>query len=672
MTEARPYGSWPSPITAARLVAGAAAPGEVRVDGDDIWWSESRPAEGGRTQLVRRVHDGRHGDVLPSGDTPDATPWNARTSIHEYGGGAWCVGAGVVTFAQFSDQRLYRYVADDPDTPPRALTPVPSEPRSVRFGDLVAWDTNWVLAVREELVGGGPDATHDIVAIPTDASAVDDPARIRVLVSGPDFVSSPRPGPAQLAWTQWDHPRMPWDGTELAVARLGRDADGAPELRSDPVVVAGGPDESVVQPEWDRSGALWFCSDGTGWWNLHRVGDPQAADAVAAVEAVAPVEAEIGGPQWVFGGRWFAPLPDGSVIASITAAGMTGLAHVSPGGALDRLDTDLTAVAQVVAGPGRGQAVVVAASATTEVNVSLVHLGAEATVEPVRPARDLGFGAEVVSAPEAIEFPSADGRTAHALLYRPRHEGLVGPDGERPPLVVFSHGGPTSAARSMLDLSRQFWTSRGIAVVDVNYGGSTGYGRPYRRLLDGRWGIVDVEDCVAAARHLADEGVVDARRIAIRGGSAGGFTTLAALCSSDIFAAGTSLYGVADLEALARDTHDFESRYLDGLVGPYPADRATYIARSPIHHTEDFSCPLLVLQGAEDRVVPPAQAEAIVAAVAAKGLPHASITFAGEGHGFRRSDSIIAALEAELWFYGRVLGFTPADELTPVAGAVGL
>ncbi|HEX7132896.1 MAG TPA: prolyl oligopeptidase family serine peptidase [Iamia sp.] len=686
--QVRPYGTWPSPLAIEDLVVGAAAVGEVQVDADDVWWSESRPAEGGRIELVRRRIDGTAHDVLGPG-------WSARTGLYEYGGGAWCAESGVVVFAAWDDQRLHRLVADDPAGVPVPITPAPVSRRGLRYGDVTALNRGWVLAVREahpgeaDVPASASEARHDIVAVPTDGSAADDPSAIRVLVTGDDFVASPVPGPARLAWIRWHHPRMPWDGTELCVAGLGLDAGGAPVLRGAPVVVAGGPDESVVQPEWSSDGSLWACSDRSGWWNLHRILDPggPAPDGVARV--VAPMDAEIGGPRWVGGLRGYACLGDGRVLASATAGGTTGLVLVDPATpaaspmpvSLDVGGSPVTVVSQVVAGPGPAQAVVVVASATAEPTPVLLDLppaaGAVAsdggrgrltvpTAGILRAERDLPLTADAISAPEPIAFPSAGGRTAHALFYRPTSSTSAGPDGERPPLVVVIHGGPTAAARPMLDLRTQLWTSRGFAVVDVDYGGSTGYGRPYRRLLDGGWGVVDVEDCIAAARFLAGQGEVDGDRVVIRGGSAGGLTTLAALCTSDVFAAGTSLYGVTDLAALARDTHKFESRYLDGLVGPWPEAEATYAERSPINQLDGLATPVLVLQGADDMVVPPSQAEAVVAAVAAKGLPHAYLLFAGEGHGFRQGDTIVRALQAELAFYGQVLGFTPADDLPPL------
>lgn len=651
-----PFGAWPSPIAAARLVEGAASVNEVRVDGADVWWSESRPDEGGRNQLVRLSPDGTRVDVLPEGS-------NARTAAHEYGGGAWAVRGGVVVFSQWADQRLYRL---EPDGVPEPLTPEPSVPRGLRWADIDWLDDGWVVAVRESHEAGG-EAVNELVAVPLDGSAVTDPGRVRVLVSGPDFVSSPRMG-GVLAWTQWDHPRMPWDGTELWIGVVEHDQHGAPIGVSGARQVAGGPDESIVQPEWTADRQLLFLSDRTGWWNPWR-------DAGDVPEPVAEVQGEIGGPQWVFGGRWFAPLPDGRLACSVVHSGLTGLCVVEPDGTVLDVESDLTSVDHVVpAQDGSHDAVIVAASPTTETNVYRWRVGGAgpAHLTPLRPPRDPGLDPSWFSAAEPIEFPSAGGRVAHGLYYPPVNPTVSAPEAERPPLLVFTHGGPTSAARAQLDLAKQFWTSRGFAIVDVNYGGSTGYGRPYRRLLDDAWGLVDVEDCIAAARFLADDGRVDGERLAIRGGSAGGYTTLAALTFHDTFAAGASHYGVADLEALARETHKFESRYLDGLIGPYPKAVDVYRARSPILHTGGLDRPLIVFQGMEDEIVPPNQAEMMIAALAAKGVPHAYVAFESEQHGFRKAENIVRSLEAELWFYGRVFGFAPADDIAPVEGAVGL
>ncbi len=684
-----PFGSWPSPITAASLVEGAAAVGEARVDGDDVWWSEARPTEGGRTQLVRRTPDGeRHDLFAPPGPDEGVRTWNARTAVLEYGGGAWAVRDGIVVFADWSDQRLYRVDGREPGAMPVPITPKPSVPRGLRYREPTWVDDRWLVCVREshepDAVAAHGEAVNELVAVPGDGSAVDDPHQVRVLVSGPDFVDSPaadRCGPegaaTQLAWLRWDHPRMPWDGTELVAARLGRDPGGAPALE-DARLVAGGPEESVVGPGFLADGSLVFCTDRTGWWNPWRLAP--GADEAEPMIAGGGAEVEIGGPLWVGGLRWWAEVGRGRLLVSATSRGRDDLAVIEPDGRYQPLHATFTEISQVVATGTADEALVVAGSPISEPSPSIARIVdpmagdavPHVAITRLRPDRDLGMGEEWISRPHPVEFGSVDGRRAHALVYPPTNPEVEGPEGERPPLVVMIHGGPTSSARHVLALAKQFWTTRGFAVADVDHGGSTGYGRPFRRLLNSRWGEVDVEDAVAAARHLAAIGEVDGERMAIRGGSAGGFTTLAALAFHDTFRAGASHYGIADLSALAADTHKFESRYLDSLVGPWPDARATYEARSPIHHTDGFDEPLIVLQGSEDEVVPPNQAEMIVRALAAKGVPHAYVLFEGEQHGFRRAESIVTALEAELWFYGRVFGFEPADDLPPVPGAVGL
>jgi dipeptidyl aminopeptidase/acylaminoacyl peptidase len=680
-----PFGAWPSPITAARLVEGAAGVGEIRADGDDVWWNEQRPGEGGRYQLVRCSSGHERHDLFPAWDpTGEGPNWNARTAVMEYGGGAWGVRGGVVVFANWVDQRLYR-VDPGAASVPVPITPEPTVARGYRYSEPTWLDDDWLICVREshepEAVAVNGEAVNEIVALPLDGSAVDDPGRIRVLISGPDFVHSPAVDPTspadrtRIAWIQWDHPRMPWDGTELVIAEVPRAQDRVPSDAVAVEVVAGGPAESIVQPGFLRDGTLLFCTDRTGWWNPWRLGSSGEAEPVIAGGGV---EAEIGGPLWVGGLRWWAELDGGHLLVTVTRDGADGLGVIDPDGRLRELDTSFSEIDQVVAAGGGDDALVVGGTPTSEAapySVEVIEPGGDwptAALSRLRPHRALPFGIEWFSTPTHVSFPSAGGRTAHGLFYPPHNPEAAGHPEDRPPLVVMIHGGPTSAARNRLELAKQFWTSRGFAVVDVNYGGSTGYGRPYRDLLRGAWGIVDVEDAVAAAEHLAAEGLVDGHQLAIRGGSAGGYTTLAALCFHHAFKAGASHYGVADLSALAADTHKFESRYLDSLVGPYPEAKATYDARSPIHHTDGFSAPLIVLQGSEDEVVPPSQAEMIVEALAAKGIPHAYLLFEGEQHGFRKADNIVRALEAELWFYGRVFGFTPADRIEPVEGAVGL
>jgi dipeptidyl aminopeptidase/acylaminoacyl peptidase len=643
----QPYGSWPTPITSELVVRASVGLGGVAVDGDSVWWSEQRPEEGGRTVLVR---DGV--DVLPP-------PWNARTAVHEYGGGAWWVRDGVAWFVEWTDQRLYRVV---PGEEPAALTPEPAVERGDRWADGdVSPDGHWILCVRERHDPYDREATNSIVLL-----RAHEPSDSEVVTSGHDFYSDPRwaPDGSARAYLSWDHPDMPWDHTNLAAAFDTRVVS----------VAASDKPQSISQPRWGPDGWLYFISDGTGWWNLYRWREPEG------VEPVVELDAEIGVPQWVFGlSRYDVLTPsDGhasrtpAVVVAYQRDGLDRLA-VARGGKLHDLDVPYTAIGSVTA--AGSDVVLVGASPTEEPAVVRVAIGerdgeittGETTV--LRLPRDLGLDRSWFSVPEPIDFTSAGGRVAHALHYGPASATHEGPRDERPPLLVFIHGGPTSAARPMLQLGVQYWTSRGFAVVDVNYGGSTGYGRAYRELLERAWGIVDVEDCEAAAHYLAERGDADADRLCIRGGSAGGYTTLAALAFRDTFAAGASHYGVADLEALAKETHKFESRYLDRLVGPYPQERDVYVERSPIHHVDGFDRPLIVLQGLEDEVVPPNQAEMIVAALDAKGVPVAYVAFEGEQHGFRQAPNIRRALDSELSFYAQVLGFSvPENEgIEPVA-----
>ena len=645
------YGSWPTPITSELVVRAAAGLGGVSLHGDTVIWSEQRPEEGGRTQLVRRTSDGPSVDLLPAES-------NARTAAHEYGGGAWWVTGETVYFVDWADQRLYTVTGNSEPVP---VTPEPAVPRGDRWADgCVAADGRWVFVVREHHPsGGGPaEVVNEIVVL--DHTGEFPP---RALVAGPDFVADPRISPdgSRLCWLQWSHPDMPWDGTELCVAGVQFTEIG-PTL-GDPRVIAGRPDagpggtgagESVSGPRWAEDGSLWFISDSSDWWNLYRW-EP-GTDSVTSTVAV---EAEIGLPQWVFGQSRYAFLSGARTVFAFLRDGIDHLAIRLPDGRVVDLDLPYTSFASIQAEGDR--VVFVGASAAAEPAVVSIRVDAAGVVtatEILRAPRDLGLDESWYSVPESISFPSSGGRTAHALFYPPRNPDVTAPTGELPPLLVMIHGGPTSAARPMLQLGTQYWTSRGFAVVDVNYGGSTGYGRAYRNQLRDQWGIVDLDDCEAAANWLAERGRVDPARLCIRGGSAGGFTTLAALAFRDTFAAGASHFGVADLEALATETHKFESRYLDRLIGPYPARRDLYLERSPIYHTDGFDRPLIVLQGLEDEIVPPNQAEMIVDALRAKGIPVAYLVFEGEQHGFRQAVNIRRALDSELSFYAQVFAVT--------------
>ena len=638
-----PYGSWKSPITSESIVAGAVGFGGIALDGDDIYWLESRPSEGGRRVIVRRTPAGEITDVTPR-------PFNVRTRVHEYGEGDFTVANGVVYFTNFEDQRLYRQPATGE---PQTLTPGSDPVGGLRYADLVVDSARRrLICVHEDHTSAGAEPVNSVAAVPLDGG---EPV---VLVSGSDFYSAPRISPdgSRLAWLSWNHPNMPWDGVELWVARLA--GDGSP---GEAELVAGGPEESVLQPLWSPDGRLYFVSDRTNWWNLYRRNGDGRVEPVTG-----PVDLEFGKPHWMFGAATYGFASAGRIICGANCRGTWELYSLdTASGSLDSLGLSYSEMGRADLKVDQNQAVFGAGSPTQPMSVLRLDL-ANNSVAGMRRALAESVDPGFVSVPRPIEFPTEEGLTAHAFYYPPRNVDYTAPDGEKPPLLVKSHGGPTAAAQQALSLPIQYWTSRGIGVLDVNYGGSTGFGREYRDRLKGRWGIVDVDDCVNGARYLVGQGEVDGDRLAIDGGSAGGYTTLAALAFRDVFAAGASHYGVSDLAALARDTHKFESRYLDSLVGPYPERLDLYLARSPIHHTGGLSCPLILFQGLEDRIVPPSQAELMFEAVRAKGLPCAYISFEGEQHGFRRAENIRRSLDGELYFYSRVFGFELADEVEPV------
>ena len=632
---AAPYGSWKSPITADVVAGGEVGLEQVRLDGDDVYWIERRSQEGGRKVIVRRSPDGRVTDVTPP-------PLNARTRVHEYGGGDYAVSDGTIVFANFTDQRLY---VQRVGSPPRPLTPA----ASLRYADgQIDRRRNLLFCVCEDHTGHG-EAINTLVSIDLQGGGAGN-----VLVSGNDFYSSPRLSPdgSQLAWLTWNHPNMPWDGTELWVGKLNED-----KSISDRVRIVGGISESVVQPEWSPEGTLYFVSDRTGWWNLYRCRGRK-------VEPICPMDAEFGEPQWVFGNALYGFDSESRIICSYAKDGKWYLASIDTvTGELNTVEIPYSAISRIQTGGGR--VVLIAASSTEPTSIVSLDL-ATRDLEVLRRSRELTVDAGYLSAPRAIEFPTEQSLTAYGIFYPPQNRDYVGPADEKPPLLLMSHGGPTSATSTSLRYTVQYWTSRGIAVLDVNYGGSSGYGREYRERLKGQWGIVDVDDCVNGARYLVEAGAVDGNRLAIRGGSAGGYTTLCALTFRGAFRAGASHYGISDLEALAKDTHKFESRYLDGLIGPYPERRDLYVERSPIHFTDRLACPMILFQGLEDKVVPPKQAEEMFEAVRAKGLPVAYLTFEGEQHGFRKAENIKRVLEAELYFYSKVFKFELADPVEPV------
>jgi len=628
------YGSWASPITAQQIARSSIGLGQIALDARDIYWSELRPAEGGRHVIVRR-REGVTQDVLPA-------PFSARTRAHEYGGGAFTVFDGSIYFSNDADQRLYRLT---PGGAPYALTP----PAGRRYADAVPDRTRQrLLCVREDHDTGGTPV-NTIVSIDLDGGS-----EPRTLVYGNDFYAAPRLSPdgRRLAWLTWNHPDMPWDGTELWLADVAPDGSPANARR-----VAGGRNESVFQPAFSPEGKLYFVSDRGNWWNICRLRH-------ARVEALAPMEAEFGLPQWQFGMSTYAFESERRLVCAVNRAGTWQLAVLDTDThGFDIIETPFTDISGVTAAPGA--AVFIAAAPRMPAAVVRLDL-ATRRHEILRSSSSEKTDAAYLSAPQTLTYPTTGDGQAHAFYYPPANRDFRAPPDEKPPLLVSSHGGPTASASSALNLKIQFWTSRGFAVLDVNYRGSTGYGRDYRRQLDGRWGVADVEDCIAGARYLMERGLVDERRLAIRGSSAGGYTTLCALTFHDLFRAGAAYYGVSDLEALARDTHKFEAHYLDRLVGAYPERRDLYHARSPIHHVERLSCPVIFFQGLEDRVVPPDQTEKMVNALRAKGIAVAYVPFTGESHGFRRAENIQRALEAELYFYSRLFGFAPADSIDPV------
>ena len=630
------YGSWKSPITSDLIVAGTIALGQIALDGDDVYWVEQRPTEGGRNVIVRCSSNGQILDMNPA-------PFNARTRVHEYGGGAFTVSDETLYFSHFADQRLYHQVGT---TTPQPLTPE----APLRYADAVVDRRhNLLICIREDHRSTDREAVNTVVSIDLTTGGEG-----RVLTSGNDFYSSPRLSPdgTRLAWLTWNHPNMPWDGTELWVGRLNEHgALGRAEK------VAGGESESIFCPQWSPDGVLYFVSDRSGWWNLYRWRTGQ-------VEALCPMEAEFGRPQWVFGMSTYAFISSRDLVCAYSTKGAWRLARLdAETKKLDEIDTPYTEIWGVQATPTH--VVFGGGSATESASVVRVDLTTQQTTV-LRQSTALAIDPGYLSVPQAIEFPTENGRTAHALFYPPRNRDYSASPDERPPLLVKSHGGPTASAATSLNLGIQYWTSRGIAVLDVNYGGSSGYGRAYRDRLKGQWGVVDVDDCVNGALFLIEQGLVDGDQLAITGGSAGGYTTLCALTFRDVFKAGASHYGIGDLEALAHDTHKFESRYEESLVGPYPAQRDLYRARSPIHFTDRLSCPVIFFQGLEDKIVPPNQAETMVAALRAKGLPVAYVPFAGEQHGFRRAENIKRALDAELYFYSQVFGFALAEPVEPV------
>jgi dipeptidyl aminopeptidase/acylaminoacyl peptidase len=628
-----PYGSWKSPITSDLIVEGSVGLSQPLFDGDDIYWLELRPTEAGRNVVVKRTVSGDWTDI-----TPD--PFNARTRVHEYGGGDYVVNDGIVYFSNFADQRLYRQVGQ--------ATPEPlTAPGDVRYADARLDHTRGrLICVREDHRGTGAEAVNAIVSVSVEPG--DDFGSL--LVEGNDFYSSPRLSPdgSQLAWLTWNHPNMPWDGCELWVGEFGEDGKLASTRW-----VAGGSAESIFQPEWSPDGVLYFASDRSGWWNLERISPD------GDIEGVQQSKAELGMPQWLFGMSSYAFASDDVIVCSHIDQGVSTLATLDVrSGKLTSIDCPYTDIQYLRA--ANGQAVFRGGSPTDVASIAKLDLST-GQFETLRRSNDLETYPQYFSVPRAVEFPTEGGLTAHGFFYPPQNPDFRAPANEKPPLIVKSHGGPTAAASTALSLSVQYWTSRGFAVLDVNYGGSTGYGRQYRERLNKKWGIVDVDDCVNGARYLAERGEVDGQRLIITGGSAGGYTTLCALTFRKAFKAGASHFGISNTESMARDTHKYESQYLTGLLGPYPERKDIYFDRSPINFPERLSCPVIFFQGLEDKVVPPDQAETMVEAIRAKGIPVSYVAFPGEQHGFRQAKNIKRALDGELYFYSKVFRFALAE-----------
>jgi dipeptidyl aminopeptidase/acylaminoacyl peptidase len=621
--QAAPCGAWASPITAALVAAGSTPLSGLLLDGADLYWLAGRASEGGRTTLLRQ-RGANLAELTPA-------PFNVRTRVHEYGGGAALAVDGTVWFSNFADNRLYR-IEQDGEALPLSVG------GDLRYADFVLDAARRrLISVREDHSAGETYPENTVCAIGFDGVET-------VLVDGNDFYSSPRLSPdgRQLAWLCWDHPRMPWQGTELWLADVS--ADGS---LTNGRLIAGGENEAIVQPEWSPGGTLYFVSDRSGWWNLHRYDH-------GVVHPVCPREAEFGGPHWVFGNSMYGFRSETEIVCTYIENGVSKLARLdTASGALTAIDTPYQEIRELrVAGD---TLVLLAGAPTVAAEVARIDLASgrrEVLARSIEQLPDVGY----LSVPQSVSYPSAGGRSAHAFYYPPTNADFEALPGELPPLMVIGHGGPTSMASSTLKLATQFWTSRGIAVLDVNYGGSTGFGRAYRDLLKEQWGVVDVEDCVAGAKYLADQGLVDRERLLIRGGSAGGLTTLCALAFYDVFKAGASYYGVSDLKGLDADSHKFESHYNEYLIAPKARADAVYAERSPINHTEKLRRPMIFFQGLDDKVVPPPQSEVMVEALRSGGVPVAYLTLEGEGHGFRKADSIVRTLEAELYFYLRTFG----------------
>ncbi len=630
-----PHGSWKSPIS-AELIAGAGITAfDPRMDGSSLFWLESRPAEGGRVVLMQSKAGAPAQEISPA-------DMNIRTRVHEYGGAPFAVGGGRVFAVNFSDQHLYEIGADGTAKPVSARN-------GERYADIqIDARHDRLICICEAHTAEGEPANR-IVAISLNA-----PHTQTILVEGHDFFAFPRLSPdgTKLAFIAWNHPNMPWDDVQLYLADLNEQG-----LTSNVTRLNGGVNESVLDLQWSEQGDLFFIADRSGWWNPYR------HDGNSTTQLIS-LDAEFAGPLWSLGQRNYGFLNENTVLFAHGGDGKAALTLLNLDTGNPRpIPTDCATIGTLVCAEG----VAVFEAGFTDDTPALMRFDlATDSLSTVARASSLPVSQNTISGPRTNEFPTSGDKTAHAFFYPPLNPEFEAPAGDKPPLIVKIHGGPTGQSSSSLQLAIQFWTSRGFAFVDINYGGSSGYGRAYRKRLTDKWGVVDLEDTINCVRYLASQGLIDPDKAAIRGGSAGGYTTLAALAFSDVFKAGANYYGISDLEALAKDTHKFEARYLDGLIGPYPAAKHIYEERSPIHHLDGFDQPLIVFQGSEDKVVPPNQSEMIVDVLRKKGVPVAYLLFDGEQHGFRRAENIIRSLEAELYFYGRIFGFDPADQIEPV------
>jgi len=634
-TVTSPYGSWKSPITSDLIVQGTLPLVNTNFEGHNLYWAEAHPSEAGRNTVMCQSADGKITELTPA-------PYNVRTRVHEYGGAPFISNGADLYFSNFEDNLLYLYH----EGKIRSLT----SDSNRRYADAVVDKLrNRMYWIREDHSKSAIFAETTIVAMDLDGR------NERIIVSGNDFYSNPRISPdgKQLAYLTWNHPNMPWDETELWVAEINDDG-----TLSNPKMAAGGAGESVIQPVWSPSGVLYFVSDRTNWWNIMRFKGNE-------VEAVYSLDAEFGSPSWVFGISDFDFINDTTIIAAYTQNGARNLSKIDvENGVLTPLNIGFTQFSSIAS---NGTDIAFIAASPTEFP-RVIRMNAETChPEVIKASSELSVDEQYLSLPESIEYPTEGNKTAYAIYYRPKNPDFSAPADEKPPLLVHVHGGPTSASSSTLSLSTQYWTSRGFAVVDINYGGSTGYGREYRDRLKGNWGVVDVQDSANAVRYLIEKGEVDQNRVAIAGGSAGGYTTLASLVFTDVYKAGASHFGLSELEVFAGETHKFESRYMDGLLGSYPEAKEIYYKRSPINFTNQLSCPVIFFQGLDDKIVPPNQAELMVEALKKKGLPVAYIAFEGEGHGFRMAQNIKRSLDGEFYFYSRVFGYEPADEIEPVS-----